>query len=132
MLFYHCFVKYLRYLHLYHSDLPPIENYLEFGFRPTNLGGLIPNDVKFRGKTYFKTVLQIWKNFFPFQILLFRSFLIRIYLLRSFWIRIRILFSSGSRCGSFLDLTVFFFYLLLNIKFFFQQTYPQTYKKVIF
>ena len=39
-----------------------------------------------------------------FRILLSRSFLIRICLYWPFWIQIRILFSSGSRCGSYLDL----------------------------
>jgi len=43
-----------------------------------------------------------------FRILLSRSLLIRICLYWPFWIQIRILFSSGSRCGSYLDLAKFF------------------------
>jgi len=95
------------------------------------LGGLIPNDVKFRGKTYFKTVLQIWNFTFPS----------RSYFLGHSWseyiskaildpdpdpvlirIQMRILLGSDSN----------FFLSFLNNTFFFHQTYPQTYKKVKF
>ena len=51
--------KYLRYFLWYRSVLPPLGNYFEFGFRPTNLRGLNPNHVKFRGKSFFKPVLGI-------------------------------------------------------------------------
>ena len=45
------------------SGIPPLKNYVEFGFRPTILRGLNPNLVKFRDTTFFKSLLLTQKNY---------------------------------------------------------------------